>query len=272
MIHKFLAVLLFVVGLDVVYGVAVAAFAFTVSVPTTTVFPVIESRREVRLMTVSSTYESLVTTTLVDRVPAEPEVVPPALVAATATLMTVVAEATESSSEPVVGGTIPAVPFYSQFTDISSASWQKVGCGIASLAMLIDYYSDEAVSVDQLLERGIAAKAYLNNAGWIHSGLIDLSLAYGLNGESHSLAGLGGDEAFVKLTDILAGGPVMASVHYTFEPTNPIPHLVVVTGVQDGKVFYNDPAEPFGEGSLSIEKFKRAWKQRYIAIRPVSDI
>jgi ABC-type bacteriocin/lantibiotic exporter with double-glycine peptidase domain len=58
-------------------------------------------------------------------------------------------------------------------------------------------------------------------------------------------------------------------VHYTFEPTNPIPHLVVITGVQDGMVHYNDPAEEFGGGTLSVEKFKAAWKQKYIVIRPV---
>jgi predicted double-glycine peptidase len=259
--------------------VAVAALAFTVPPPATTVFPVVESRREVRLVTVSSTPAPLATTTVVDQVPAEPEaVLQPALTVDTttripiATPATVATQTTESSSKRVVKGVIPDVPFYSQFTDISSAAWQKVGCGIASLAMLIDYYSDETVSVDQLLERGIAARAYLDNAGWIHSGLIDLSQAYGLDGESRSLAGLGGDEAFTKLTEVLADGPVMASVHYTFEPTNPIPHLVVVTGVEDGKVFYNDPAEPAGNGSLSIEKFKRAWKQRYIVIRPVSGV
>ena len=41
--------------------------------------------------------------------------------------------------------TIPAsisnVPFYSQFTDIVSASWEKKGCGITSLAMIIDFAS-----------------------------------------------------------------------------------------------------------------------------------
>jgi len=57
------------------------------------------------------------------------------------------------------------------------------------------------------------------------------------------------------------------SVHYTFKPTNPIPHLVIVTGVEDGKVYYNDPAEKSGNGSISIEQFQSAWKKRYIAIR-----
>lgn len=164
---------------------------------------------------------------------------------------------------------VPAVPFYSQFADISSPSWQKVGCGIASLSMIIDYYSNEVVSVDDLLDRGIAAGAYINSAGWSHAGLIGLSRSYGLWGESVSMADLTMSDAFSKLEKVLEEGPVMVSVHYTFEPTNPIPHLVVVNGVRDGKVIYNDPAEPTGGGSISIEKFQSAWKKRYISIRPV---
>lgn len=161
------------------------------------------------------------------------------------------------------------VPFFSQFTDITPVNWKKVGCGIASLSMLVDFYVPGAASVDELLQQGIAAGAYLTNAGWTHAGLINLSRQFGLGGESRSLASLSMTDAFNELTKVVNEGPVMVSVHYTFEPTNPIPHLVVVSGVRDGKVFYNDPAEVSGGGSLPIEKFKSAWKKRYISIRPV---
>lgn len=164
---------------------------------------------------------------------------------------------------------VPTVPFYSQFTDISSPSWQKVGCGIASLSMIIDYYTDEKVSVDTLLDRGIKAGAYISSAGWSHTGLIALSQLYGLSGESVSLADLSMENAFNILEKELQDGPVIASVHYTFEPTNPIPHLVVIDGVKDNKVYYNDPAEKVGSGAISIDKFKGAWKKRYISIRPI---
>jgi predicted double-glycine peptidase len=162
------------------------------------------------------------------------------------------------------------VPFYSQFADISSPEWQKVGCGIASLAMLIEYYEPESVSVDELLNQGIKSHAYLDDAGWTHAGLINLSKRYGLTGESHSLQGESMDTAFATLEDELQEGPVMASVHYTFDPQNPIPHLVVVNAVHDGQVYYNDPAEKSGNGSISIAKFQSAWKKRYIDIRPIS--
>lgn len=167
-------------------------------------------------------------------------------------------------------GGVPIVPFYSQFNDISAPEWKKVGCGIASLAMLIEYYEPNSVTVDELLQRGIDANAFLSDAGWTHAGLIDLSHKYGLGGESHSLADSSMDDAFEVLKNELEKGPVMASVHYTFDPQNPIPHIVVVNGVSNGKVYYNDPSESGGGGTISIAKFQSSWKKRYINIRPIS--
>lgn len=171
--------------------------------------------------------------------------------------------------ESVVINGVYTVPFYSQFTDISDPYWQKVGCGIASLAMLIDFYSNDIEDINELLNRGIENGAYLDDAGWIHQELINLVGKYHLSGDSVSLSQFSLDDSFSEFEKVLTGGPVMASVHYTFEPTNPIPHLVVINGVKDGKVFYNDPADKKGGGSLSIEKFKKAWKKRYIKIRPI---
>lgn len=173
------------------------------------------------------------------------------------------------ATEPETDQEVPSVPFYSQFADISDPSWQKVSCGVASLAMLIDHYG-QSVAPDTLLRDGRARGAYITSAGWSHAGLINLSQDYGLDGESVSLSQYEMSEAFSKFSDVVAEGPVMASVHYTFEPTNPIPHLVVITGVADGQVYYNDPAEPAGGGSITIEKFQNSWKKRYISIRPTT--
>ena len=175
-----------------------------------------------------------------------------------------------ATAEDVAHTAMPVVPFYSQFNDITAPQWQGVGCGIASVAMLIDHYADTPVNVDRLLERGIAAGAYLSHAGWTHQGLIDLAAPYGLRGETVGLAHLSEAAAVRELKAVLAEGPVMTSVHYTFEPTNPIPHLVVVTGISEEKVHYNDPAESAGGGTISLEQFTAAWKQRYISIRPTS--
>jgi len=176
-------------------------------------------------------------------------------------------EPTRSASKKSVDPTIHTVPFYSQFTDISAPEWQKIGCGIASLAMLIDFYKPGEITVDGLLEEGIAANAYVSSAGWSHAGLIGLAKSYGLSGEAVYMTDQSMSSAFSTLEEALEEGPVMVSVHYTFKPTNPIPHLVIVTGVDNGEVYYNDPAEKSGGGSISIEQFQSAWKKRYIAIR-----
>lgn len=178
----------------------------------------------------------------------------------------------EQLTDSTTESDVHRVPFFSQFSDISEPSWRKVGCGIASVAMLIDYYQPGSADVDSLLYQGISAGAYLETAGWTHAGLIDLTRPFGLRGESRSLADLSADVALDRLREVVADGPVMASVHYTFDPQNPIPHLVVVTGVTDGEVHYNDPAEPTGGGVITTEQFQRGWKQRYITIRPVSSL
>ncbi|MDO8669686.1 MAG: C39 family peptidase [Candidatus Buchananbacteria bacterium] len=163
---------------------------------------------------------------------------------------------------------VPEVPFYSQFSDISSVKWQKLGCGIASLAMLIDFYKPKIVpSVDALLREGINAGAFINGAGWSHQGLVLLASKYGLKGESYDLSRADADAAFAKFKEILKEGPVIASVHYKFEPQNPIPHLVVINGIDNDMIYFNDPASASGGKNISVQDFIKAWKKRFIAVR-----
>ena len=175
-------------------------------------------------------------------------------------------EATDSATS-----SIPVVPFYSQFTDISSAKWQKVGCGVTSLAMVINFYNPDAVSVNALLKQGIAAGAYLQSAGWTYAGLIGLSKQYGLDGTSYDLGTSASATAFTELESYAADGPVIASVHYKFDPKSTIPHLVVIDGIEDGVVYYNDPAAKSGEKQISATDFLKGWKKRFIVIRPVKN-
>ncbi len=163
---------------------------------------------------------------------------------------------------------IPDVPFYSQFYDIHSAKWQKLGCGIASLAMLIEFYKPGIVSVDALLNEGIAAGAFINGAGWSHKGLALLAKKYGLGGGGFDLSKLDADSALAKLKEFLQEGPVIASVRYKFEPKNPIPHLVVINGIDGDTIYYNDPAAIMAGKTISVQDFMNAWKKRLIMIRP----
>lgn len=171
----------------------------------------------------------------------------------------------EGTSTPHVD--IPEVPFYSQFTDITSGEWQKVGCGVTSLAMVVDYYKP-AVLVDTLLKEGIALGAYDKNAGWTYKGLIGVSQKYGLDGKSYDLAGVGSNASLAELEKYVKGGPVIASVHYKFDPKSTIPHLVVIDAIKGDIVYYNDPAAKTGNKQISTDDFLKAWKKRFIVIRP----
>jgi ABC-type bacteriocin/lantibiotic exporter with double-glycine peptidase domain len=181
--------------------------------------------------------------------------------------------ATEKNSAHVVTvpEIIPDVPFYSQFKDITSVKWQKVGCGVASLAMVIDYYTPTIVSVNKLLSEAVASGAYQNNAGWTHQGLVSLSKKYGLDGKAYDLSKLSSANAFSQFSNLLKNGPIIVSVHYKFDVKSTIPHLVVIDGIRDDVVYYNDPAAKSGEKTISVDDFKNGWKKRFIVIRPVKN-
>lgn len=161
------------------------------------------------------------------------------------------------------------VPYYSQFTDVSAVEWKKNSCGVVSIAMVVDYYSTKKISVDTMLSQAIKSGAYLQSAGWTHKGLIDLAAKYGMKGQAYDMTKSSQTAAFAAFTAQLKTGPVIASVHYKFEPTNPIPHLVVIDGMDKTHVYYNDPASAGAEKKISIADFKKAWKQKFIVIRPV---
>lgn len=181
-------------------------------------------------------------------------------------------EAPEVQKEsPVVLPAIPEVPFYSQFKDIQSPKWQKVGCGIASLAMIIDYYKPDTISANTLLKKGIAAGAYDKNAGWIYDGLIQLSEQYGLGGNFYDLSKLDSKTALEQFKKYSKDGPVIASVHYKFDPKSTIPHLVVINGIDNGIVYYNDPASNGGGKQISVADFLKGWKKRIIVMRPITE-
>ena len=170
---------------------------------------------------------------------------------------------------PPIHINVPDVPFYSQFIDITRHEWQKVGCGVTSLAMIINYYKPGATSVNDLLTKGIAGGAYDQNAGWIYNGLITLAEKYGLKGTTYDFAQSTNVAAFAQFKKIATTGPVIVSVHYKFDPKSTIPHLVVIDSIDDNIVYYNDPASKVGKKQISVDDFMRGWKKRFIVIRPV---
>ncbi len=161
------------------------------------------------------------------------------------------------------------VPFYSQFQDIPSVEWRSAGCGIASLAMEMEFFKPKnKVSVTKLLLQALDFGAYTADVGWKHKELAALAELYGLTGKNYDLIALNNQTAFDQFKDFLIGGPIIVSIHNKFNPKAALGHLVVVTGIEDGMIFYHDPA--YGnktERKISEKDFLRGWKKRFIVVR-----
>ena len=162
------------------------------------------------------------------------------------------------------------VPYYSQFQDIPAVEWQKKGCGVASLAMAIDFYKSEDTSVPALLKEAILSGAYVKNVGWSHQGLVNLAAKHGLIGKRHDFTQFKAQKAFLELKYVLNDGPVIASIRNKFDPNATLGHLVVLTGYDDQFVFYHDPAGPKTERKISNAGFLAGWQRVVISVRAPS--
>ena len=160
-----------------------------------------------------------------------------------------------------------AVPFYSQFTDVSDPAWKKLACGIASLAMVLEYQTGEKQSVDALLAEGRRSGAYESKNGWIHDGLITLAQKRGLSGAAYNLHASTTVAAFDAFKEKVVQAPTIVSVQYNFNRKSPISHLIVVDRIEDGIVYYNDPAQEQGGGIITQEGFLAAWNKRFIVLQ-----
>lgn len=160
------------------------------------------------------------------------------------------------------------VPLYSQISDISSVAWQQKGCGVADVAMIVEFYKPNTTSVQKVLEEAIKIGAYQKNVGWKHAGLAALAVKHGLVGRTFDFSKLTKEDAFSQFKDILEEGPMIASIHRGFNPKSPYGHLIVATGFDDSFVYYNDPGKRDGIKKTTIADFIKGWKKRLIVIRP----
>jgi hypothetical protein len=160
-----------------------------------------------------------------------------------------------------------SVPLFSQISDISSVAWKQKGCGVADVAMIVEFYKPNTTSVQKVLEEGLKAGAYVKNVGWSHSGLASLAVKHGLVGKTVDLSTLKNETALSQFKDIVKEGPVIASIRRGFKSQSPYGHLIVITGFDDKLVYYNDPGKKDGIKTVLVEDFMKGWKKRLIIIR-----
>ena len=143
------------------------------------------------------------------------------------------------------------IPFYSQqvsqktyrqdgFDSFDEAlSWEKRGCGIASVRMIIDGFQNEigqkhCGSHGEMIHVGLKLNAYKENIGWIHQGLCNLAANFDIQGQAFR-----GKTVLDLQQEIEKGNPCIASVTPRFaggqmneegEVYKTGGHLIVVMG------------------------------------------
>jgi len=160
------------------------------------------------------------------------------------------------------------VPLYSQITDIKSPEWRQKGCGVADVAMIVEFYKPNTTTVQDVLEKALKSGAYVKNVGWSHAGLASVAVKYGLVGKTVDLSAYGKETSLKELKKIIVEGPAIASIRRGFSPTSHYGHLIVITGFDEKLVYYNDPGKRDGIKTVAISEFMKGWKKRLIVIRP----
>ena len=165
-------------------------------------------------------------------------------------------------------------PGYSQFLDVEDEEWKDRCCGILSLKMLLDYWGGQSnispEDVESLIGEGLEIGAYIPDIGWKHKELVELAQNHGLDGEDFDWMDEHPDVALNKVIPHLSEHPIIVSIHKDLIEGNS-GHLVVLTGYEDGQIFYNDPdAKTRGdiERSAPLQKFLDGWKRRVVVVHP----
>ncbi|MBI2592934.1 MAG: hypothetical protein HYW37_02145 [Candidatus Colwellbacteria bacterium] len=126
-------------------------------------------------------------------------------------------------------------------------------------------------SVDILFKKGLRHNAYLRGVGWKHAGLTSLARRYGFKkSKSYDLAGRKTDEAVKVLKRFLKLSPLIVSVFSGYKPKGG-GHLPLLISLTSQKAKLIDPAGKNRKSIIKIlpsAKFLRAWKKRFIAIKP----
>jgi WXG100 family type VII secretion target len=151
------------------------------------------------------------------------------------------------------------VPVKSQ-NDLTYAGKKNgYGCAPTSASMILDYWhqqneSNRTISSQALLDLNVKEKQF-TGAGLSFDKLEDdlTNLGY----HPH----LSKDSSQEALQKAVESGPVMAVVR-TGLTTNGYAHAVVVTGVKDGQVYYNDPLT-VKETVATWDEFDKSWGSNF---------
>ena len=161
----------------------------------------------------------------------------------------------------------------SQILDIRDLKWQKKSCGIVSLAMVLNFLNKKKINPNDVLSKALDIDgAYIKKIGWSHKGIVDISKKFGFSAKAYDLNDKTNEYAFEKLAELLTNGPVIVSIHKDFNAKKR-GHLIVVSGVKNGKVEYFEPNSKTRKEirkEIDIYKFVKGFKRRFIFVKDKS--
>jgi hypothetical protein len=169
------------------------------------------------------------------------------------------------------------VPYYSQFLDVNDAFWNIRSCGGACLKMIIDYYKNNSINVNNsmsvldIMNYAKENDGYSMSNGFIHDFAVNFLKENNLS--SYRLEGLEDLDLIKK--EILNNNPIIVSVvKRVLEQTKF--HLILVVGLQLDekdqvvKVFYHDSeATSIENGSYRVcntDQFLHSWRGKAIFV------
>jgi uncharacterized protein YvpB len=160
------------------------------------------------------------------------------------------------------------VPQLSQHLDITDPEWRSRSCGPVCVGMILDYLGKAHPSLDDLVRMANEIGAYKPGIGWYHSGLVRLAEEFETKGATFDWNMETPTSALKNMESLLEKGPLIASVHRNFDTSNG-GHLIVLTGMDDNAVTYNEPdSQVRGEigRTVPIKRFLNGWKRRIIVL------
>jgi ABC-type bacteriocin/lantibiotic exporter with double-glycine peptidase domain len=202
---------------------------------------------------------------------------------------------------PIETDTMPKipVPYRSQREPEILENYGTRGCGVSSLAMVLDYYGHK-LSGHELKKLADETDAYQGVKGWTHDGLIKIGRKLGLSGyrinydfktdedlekSKQVLAAEGEDEkdlerfsnsfdfarkhtAYEDIERLISQNiPVIASMSAEYTGLS-YSHMVVITAIDSEKVSINDPWDNGGDYELPRDEFEKYWTHRVVVLYP----
>ncbi len=176
------------------------------------------------------------------------------------------------------------VPYHSQYEGISDEDWKSKGCAIACTKMVLDYFSNNAPSIDSLISEGELVGGFKNGL-WDHESIVRILRNHDISAYRQEFRSVIVDvekEEFIEVEQLVNKGtrkiiselkkdlPIMVSVKEGFGDNNG-PHMILITGAKIDEngipthLIYHDPDTRNGDRKESIEmevsKFIDYWRR-----------